>query len=614
MAHLEGQQNHHLQHHPGQPCAAHGQGDGPPAPDARQPHRNGQRQGDPAQPQEVRPFKEATQARHEAGEPQGQVVVVADGRQVPVEAHPRRPLQCLPDLDEAVGGEKIADVRRRHPAGGDPPFGPPPAPEVRVGHQRVGGSQEVGGVPGQRHYRWEDGAQGMVDAPVPAGQFRTPVVLRRRKSHGQDAARVQDGPDFPEELLRVEPVQRARGRLRQVQDDHVKGLAGRLDKPPTVGQDDGHPRIVQDGGLVGREVETGGPQEQWVGFHDGDVDPGVAQGFPQVARRRAADKEDFPGGRMGQERQMDDFFGRRPLGLKHQQAVLVEDTLAIPGLDDDAPVGGVGGEGQVRPLPAEGGAMKGGSKRQEGKKQEGKEQNGERMIPLVAGYEAERSTVQEAESGGQVGGQDERGGLEGVQVADEDETEERAPKGRPSALPEVGAAGRAAPFGQVAGQEGEERPGQQADRRDGQDHRPHHRPELYQGAGRDPQKPPRGAHQEHLEDRHQAESNQSSGQNLMTTRSKTARQSGAQRPPGQPGGQDQAQDQFVAVEDGDQFPHQQDLGNGGRKTESQKRDQHRWGGRKRQAWRPVLQATSLPFPPSANRGRLPQSHPLPAGR
>jgi len=61
---------------------------------------------------------------------------------------------------------------------------------------------------------------------------------------------------------------------------------------------------------------------------------------------------------------------------------------------------------------------------------------------------------------------------------------------------------------------------------------------------------------------------------LLATRKQTARQPGPQRPPGQPGGQDQAQDQFVAVEDGNQFPHQQDLGDGRGETEGQQRTLH----------------------------------------
>jgi hypothetical protein len=325
-------------------------------------------------------------------------------------------------------------------------------------------------------------------------------------------------------------------------------------------------------------VETGGPQEQRVGLHDGHVGHRMTERLPQVARRRAADEKDVPRGRVSQERRVDDLLGGRPLRLKHQEAVLVKDTLAIPGLDDDATVGGIGGEGQVRPLPAEGGAVNKRSKRQEDKKQEDKRQERKGQ---VGKSQVCKLQVCKGKSGGQINDQDECGDLEGVQVADEDETEERAACGGPGALPEVGFSGGATRFGQTPGQGWEEGPRQQADRRDGEENDPRHRPELHQGTGRNAQQPPRGAHQEHLEGRQQAESDQSSRQNLVTTRNETARQPGAQRPPGQPGGQDQAQDQFVAVEDGDQFPHQQDLGNGSGKTKSQKGDPHELGERER---------------------------------
>ena len=76
----------------------------------------------------------------------------------------------------------------------------------------------------------EHRAQRLPDGTKQRRQFRADVVLRRREPEGEDAAGPELRGRLAEEFQRVKAIDLRRLRFRQVDDDDVERVLGRLRK------------------------------------------------------------------------------------------------------------------------------------------------------------------------------------------------------------------------------------------------------------------------------------------------------------------------------------------------------------------------------------------------
>ena len=243
---------------------------------------------------------------------------------------------------------------------------------------------------GEHEHLREDRPQRVVDAAVAPRQLRRPVVLRRGQSQREDAAGVEHRPHFLKELAGVEAIDRAGGGFRQVEDDDVEGATGRsfyrfstlLDVQSPIGEDQRDAGITQDGSVLWGQVSLRRLDQQRVEFDVGHAGGGVLEDLTYVAGHAPPDEEDALWVGVCQQWKVGHLLGECPLRLEGQKAVFEEHALPVAGLDDEAAIGGVGGEGQIGPLPAEGGVVEGaaqgeGTKEQEGQEAEEQESMGE---------------------------------------------------------------------------------------------------------------------------------------------------------------------------------------------------------------------------------------------